>query len=207
VLFDVSVRGCVPLFFLVNAAIASAAAVDVSVVDSSGAPLKDALVILQVLDPQQREVCRSLSDSQGQACRMSLDAGLCRVIATTPYGLWTTTIREFMVREPATDLAVSMSPQPAHGAGDVVLVGADTVDVRVMGPNGEPAANAEILVRDREATLHLERRYRTDPSGRARVELVSKPTVVIAVFGGSVQSQEVNDERAVTLRVASPPHN
>lgn len=42
------------LSFLINVAIASAASVDVTVVDSSGAPLKDVLVILQALDSTVR---------------------------------------------------------------------------------------------------------------------------------------------------------
>jgi len=203
VLFNVNLKSGMLLSFLVNVAIASAASVDVTVVDSSGAPLKDALVILQALD-QHGEVCRSLSDNQGRACLMNLNAGLYRVIGTMPYGAWTTTVREFIVNEPAASLKVSMSPQPTHGAGDVVLVGAPIIDVRVLGPNGEPVANADVLVRDREASLHLERRYRTDASGRARVDLVSSPTVIIAVFGGSLQSQEVDDEHPVTLRVGPP---
>lgn len=56
------------------------------------------------------------------------------------------------MNEPAASLKISVSLHATHGAGDVVLVGARSIDVQVLGPNGEPAADADVLVRDKEAT-------------------------------------------------------
>lgn len=61
----------------------------------------------------------------------------------------------------------------------------------MIGPDGQPANGARILVRDRDATLHLERRYKTDGKGTAKSELVSEPTVVVVVYGAVLLSTEL----------------
>jgi hypothetical protein len=63
--------------------------------------------------------------------------------------------------------------------------------LQVIGPGGQPATGARVLVRDRDATLHLERRYKTDKKGTTNIDLVSAPTVVVVVYGDIVSTTEL----------------
>jgi hypothetical protein len=107
---------------------------------------------------------------------------------------------EFLASRGPSQAILRMSPKTTHGSGDIVTIGAPTRYVQVLRSNGQPAAQAEVLVRDEEATLHLERRYKTDNSGRVRIELVGKPTIVTVVFDGSLVSQAVSDTGSATIR-------
>ena len=180
---------------------ALAANVNISVIDASGAPLKDVLVILQTLERTDRELCRSLTDEQGHACGMELSPGLYRVIGTTPYGLWDTTAVEFLAARSSSQVTFKMNPTPTHGYGDVVTVGSPTIDLEVLQSDGRPASEAEVLVRDREVTLHLERWYKTDRMGKAKIELVGDPTIVVVFFQGMLLSREVVGTDPVTIRL------
>jgi hypothetical protein len=168
-----------------------AAPVTVTVVDGSGAPAKDVLVIIQSLDTHQRDVTRKLTNEQGGIGTLELKAGLYRAIATTPYGLWRTAIREFIVSDAKVGLSITVEPEPTHGRGDVVTVGTATADLQVLKPDGTPASGAEVLVRDRSATLYLERWYRVDKDGRSRIELVGAPTIVVVLYEGKLISTQL----------------
>lgn len=177
---------------LVFAGSAWAAGVDFSVVAGDGLPLKDVLVIVQTLERSDRELCRSLTDAQGLACRAELTPGLYRAIATTPYGLWNTRVREFWVAHANATVTLQMTPMGTHGYGDIVTLGLPSAGIQVLQSNGEPAPKALVIVRDREATLHLERFYMTDAAGKTSIELTGDPTVLVVVFNGTVLSQEVS---------------
>jgi hypothetical protein len=86
------------MMLLLFCQLATAEAVKVRVVDESDAPIKDVLVIIQNLSKHEAELLRVLSDADGYVGRGELQPGLYRLIATTPYGLWRTTIKEFMVK-------------------------------------------------------------------------------------------------------------
>jgi len=121
-----------------------------------------------------------------------------------PYGVWETSVREFWISEASADVEIKLHALPTHGYGDVVTVGTTTAELRVIGTDGKAAAGANVVVRDREATLHLERRYRTDSQGRVKIELVSDPTVVVAAFSGNVKSVELpSNEKSVTITLLS----
>ena len=47
-------------------------------------------------------------------------------------------------------------------------------------------------MRDRDATLHLERRYKADNKGAAIIELVGKPTVMVVVYGDVLLTTELD---------------
>jgi hypothetical protein len=79
-----------------------------------------------------------------------------------------------------------------HGNGDIVTVGTPRAQLQVIGPDGHPASGASILVRDREATLNLERWYTADGKGFAKIELVSEPTVVVVVYSDVLLTTELS---------------
>jgi hypothetical protein len=70
-------------------------------------------------------------------------------------------------------------------------VGTTRVLLKVIGPDGHPAHGAHILIRDRDATMNLERWYEADGQGIATIELVSEPTVAVVVYDDVLQATEL----------------
>jgi hypothetical protein len=184
--------------------LATAAAVKFRVLDGSGAPVKDVLVIVQNLSEHEAELLRVLSDADGNGGGRDLQSGLYRVIATTPFGLWQTTIKEFVVKSSPLELVLQIKPMPTHGYGDIVVVGTTWVDVQVLRPDGRPASAAELLVRDRDATLYTERWYKTDAEGRTKIELVSDPLVLIILYDDAIMTTDVSQRNAPRVLKFSP---
>jgi hypothetical protein len=60
-----------------------------------------------------------------------------------------------------------------------------------LRPDGKPAAGADVHVRDRDAALYLERWYTIDEKGRATVERVGDPTIVLIVYKDMLASLEI----------------
>jgi hypothetical protein len=179
------------LLGLAPAVPAATATVTIKVEDASGAVLQDELVIVQDLDHSEHELLRALSDKDGNVPPLQLTAGLYRVIATAPYGLWQTSVREFLVRDKSIEFIVNVQALGTHGYGDIVTVGSSHVRLQVIGPDGQPVSGVSVLVRDRDATLHLERRYKSDGKGTANIELVADPTVVVVIYGDIVSTTEL----------------
>jgi hypothetical protein len=167
--------------------------VKVKVEDSGGAAVKDELVIVQDLNNREHEILRALSDQGGNVPTFQVPTGVYRVIATAPYGLWKTSVREFLVSQQSTQVIVRVEPTPTHGYGDIVTIGTTSVQLQVIGPDGEPANGARILIRDGDATLHLERWYETSGKGMATIELVGKPTVAVVIYGDMLLTTELAD--------------
>jgi uncharacterized surface anchored protein len=183
-------------------AMTSSTQVDLVVQDSSGVALKDELVIVQDLHDKEHEVLRALTDKDGRIPTLDLQPGLYRAIATAPYGLWQTEVREFLVAEKPERLALMVRPMPTQGYGDIVTVGTKRKKLKILKTDGQAASGAEIHVRDRDATLHLERWYKTNTQGETEIEIVSEPTVVVIVFGDSVTTREITDKDGeLTLRL------
>jgi hypothetical protein len=168
-----------------------AAPVTIRVLDGSGAPVKYTLVIVQSLDSAYRDVTRQLTDEHGGVSAGELKPGLYRVIATTPYGLWETTIKEFLVTNDSVNLTLVAQPQSTHGFGDIVTGGNPHVNLQVLMPDGTPAVGADVLLRDRDATLYLERRYKLDKHGKSKIELISSPTVLVIIFEGRLLTTQL----------------
>jgi hypothetical protein len=135
-----------------------------------------------------------LTDKDGQIPTLDLQPGLYRAIATAPYGLGQTEVREFLVAEKPERLALRVRPMPTHGYGDIVTFGTKRKKFKILKTDGQAASGAEIYVRDRDATLHLERWYKTNSQGETAIEIVSEPTVVVIVFGDSVTTREITDK-------------
>ena len=158
----------------------------IRVLDGSGAPVKGVLVIVKSLDSSYLEASRQLTDDQGRVRMAELRPGVHRVIATTPYGLWETTIREFVVTDEPLDLTLMIQPTPTHGFGDIVPLGRSSSQLQVLTMDGIPASGARLLVRDKEATLYLERWYKLDNNGKADIQLVASPTVLVIIYNGKI---------------------
>jgi hypothetical protein len=164
--------------------------VTIKIEDGTGDAVKDQLVIVQDLNDREHELLRTLSDKQGYVPHLELPAGLYRVIATAPYGIWETTVLEFLVQQKATEVLVRVSPKATHGFGDIIPTNTIKAKLKVIGKAGHPASGIKVMVRDREATLHLERWYKTDSGGLAEIDLVSESTVVV-IWGDTLQTTEL----------------
>jgi hypothetical protein len=166
-------------------------AVTIKVQNASGEAERNVLVIVQNLDDHEREVMRVLTDQEGRVPAADLSPGLYRVIATAPYGLIQTKIDEFLVGSKPRNVVMTVQFLATHGYGDVVTVPQSWTHLQVVRPDGKPAAGADVHVRDRDATLYLERWYRTDEEGRVTIEQVSDPAVVVIVYKGALTSLEI----------------
>jgi hypothetical protein len=187
---------------VVLSAMNSSTQVDLVVEDFAGAAVKDELVIVQDLHNQEHEVLRVLTDGRGKIPTLDLPPGLYRAIATAPYGVWQTEVQEFLVVGKPMHVALRVRLMPTHGNGDIITVGTKRKKLRVLKPDGQAASGAEIYVRDREATLHLERWYKTDIQGETEIELTGNPTIVVVVHGDSLATREINDKDGeITVRL------
>jgi len=182
------------LALVVLATVTSSTKVDLVVHDSAGAPVKDELVIVQDLYNQEHEVLRVLTDVEGKIPTLDLRPGLYRAIGTAPYGVWQTEVQEFLVGKTPMRVKLSVGPIPTHGNGDIVIAGTEKKRLKILKANGQPASGAEIYVRDRAATLHLERRYEANTQGEVEIELTGDPTVVVVVLGDFLTTRETNDK-------------
>ncbi len=148
----------------------------VTISDSRGTPLKNALVILQDLTHQQRELTRVLTDPEGEAAMPELKPGLYRVIATDPYSRWQPAVREFLVRDKPVMIDLRMSELQGY---DNLPVAIGQFTVHVLGPNGRPVVGARVLVRDAYADPHSEHWGTTNARGSAVLELTLQPAVIL----------------------------
>lgn len=190
---------------LVHLAAADTFPVRLKIVDATGAAIDQELVIVQDLDNREHEIVRALSNRDGNIEPLQLSPGLYRVIATAPYGLWETQVREFLVRRPGSQVIVRVHPMPTHGNGDIVMTGTTKAFLRVIGPEGQPANGARILTRDQVATSGSERWYKADGRGTATIELVGNPTVVVVIYRDVLLTTELGqDDLSPVIRLQKP---
>ncbi len=175
--------------------------VSIHVVGSNGEPLAGALIIVQHLqNTAEHEVSRELTNAQGQAELKDLQPGLYRAIATDPYRSWRTEVREFLVK----DQPVTIDLQLTHEATDdpdVAVVGRLTV--HVLDASGEPAQDAEVLLRDAEAHPDSEYWGTTNASGRVSLDVTANSSVLVVIYDGRLYrfpANSVDTERMVRLR-------
>jgi len=108
------------------------------------------------------------------------------------------------VKSSPLELALRIDPMPTHGYGDIIGVGTIRVDLQVLRPDGLPASDAELLVRDRDATLYTERWYKMDAQGRTTIEMVSDPLVLIVLYQDAIMTTEVARRKAPIVLKFSP---
>src|ERR1035441_7121891 len=110
------------ILLLLCCQLASAVSVKFRVVDEGGSPVKDVLVIVNNLESHGAEVLRVLTNDRGEAGFLELQPGLYRMIATAPYGLWQTRIKEFLVKSGPLEVVLPVKVMPTHGYGDIIVV-------------------------------------------------------------------------------------
>jgi hypothetical protein len=162
--------GCVP---------SVGAQVAIHVTDLGGKALQDALVIVQDLQHQDRELFRALSDAQGNIPPHALGPGLYRAIGTYPYSHWQTDVHEFLVRGDAVKVQLRL---PETDSLDITAVSIGTLTVHVLDASGHPAAGARVLVRDAEANPDSEHWGTTNAQGTTTLELSLTPAVLVVVY-------------------------
>jgi hypothetical protein len=140
------------LLTLLAATQLSATQLHIVVLDSTGAPLPDQLVIVKSLDTP-KEIFRAMSDSMGNVPDHDVALGLYRVISTHPHGWWKTEVAEFLVGKTPASIELRVQPMSPQGYGDVVWVGPrrPELKLRFSDTAGNPAAMVSFLVRDSEA--------------------------------------------------------
>jgi hypothetical protein len=167
---------------------AQAAPLRVVTVDQTGAGFPDVLVIVKPLEGSG-EVFRALSDKNGTIPTRDLLPGSYQLIATCPYGLCQTTVREFVVKSEPFDLKLPLAILPT--SGNAVTVGRiEHRDVEVEDLEGKPLPSVSLLVRD--ATAQNERWYKTGANGVATIDMLpGAETTVVAVHQGSLISSDL----------------
>jgi hypothetical protein len=169
---------------------ATATTLRVRVVDASGAPFAKVLVIVKSLQGGG-EVARELTDANGRTTAIDVRDSLYRIIATCPYGLCATVVREFLGKRLTAELLITVPFLPTDGDG--VLVGAPRLRIVLKLANGSPVAGAHVLVRDGQAKR--EQWYVADEHGVAVIELLDDPVVLVAIHDGTVSSLQIQTAR------------
>ena len=179
---------CVSAFSLLHVLCAQAAIFHVSTVDETGLAFPDVLVIVQSLEGNG-ESFRALTDQAGAIPKQELAPGLYQLVATCPYGVCQTTVREFMVASDPIHLRLPLEFLPPKGC--TVIVGdVKHRQVEVQDREGKPLASVQILVRDETAQHH--KWYQTGVNGRVKIDLPPGDEItVVAIYQGSLASAVV----------------
>ena len=175
------------LFAILLPLFAHAAPLRVVTVDQTGAGFPDVLVIVKPLEGSG-ESFRALSDKDGIIPARDLPPGLYQLIATCPYGLCKTTVREFVVKKEPFDLKLPLAILPT--SGNTVTIGhVEHRDIKVEDGEGKPIPSVPLLVRD--AAAQNERWYTTGVNGSAIIDLPpGRETTVVAVHRGVLVSRD-----------------
>jgi hypothetical protein len=193
------------ILLLLCCQLASAVSVKFRVVDEGGSPVKDVLVIVDNLESHEAEVLRVLTNDRGEAGVLWLQPGLYRMIATAPYGLWQTRIKEFLVKSGPLEVVLPVKVMPTHGYGDIIVVGAPTLELQIVQSDGHPASFAQVLMRDKVATLHTEKWYKADSEGRVKAEMMAdEPVVAVILYQDAIMTTELPSHATGTVIRFSP---
>jgi hypothetical protein len=161
---------------------------DVRVTDQSGTPFSNVLVIVKSLD-KNNEVGRYLTTKDGRTPPMHLEQGLYRVIATCPYGVCQTTVREFFGSQFLPEMELQVTVKPTDEVGQ--LVNAKKIRLVLQSKNQATLEGLHILVRNPSATRG--ERYVTDRKGNVDIELPSDPAIIVVV----------QDKKALLYRIGT----
>lgn len=160
-------------------------------VDETGAGFADVLVIVKSLEGKG-EKFRALTDKSGAVSAYELSEGLYQIIATCPYGICQTTVREVIVANQPVDLKLSLKVLPT--VGNAFTVGRiERRRVEVLDSDGRPVTSAQVLVRD--AAAQHQRWYQTGVDGKVEIALPhGLETTVIAVHQGRLASRALQTD-------------
>ncbi len=188
------------LVFLFCAAHCLAAEVQIAVTDNQGKALKNALVIVQDLDHQEREIFRVLTGDAGNIAPHSLTPGLYRAISTFPYSHFDTAVREFLVRNEPVKVELRMT---AVEDLDDLPVSIGRLSVHVLDTNGQPAVGARVLLRDAYAHAYSEQWGTTDSQGTTTLTITGSPSNLVVVYRDRIYTfpaNGVDTQRTLRLR-------
>ena len=181
---------------LVLCSYASAAPLHLRVMDQTGAPFPDVLVIIKSL-AGRGEIFRALTNQAGDVAERDLPAGLYRVIATCPYGICETKISEFLVGDVPVELKLKVDISPTRG--NVAIVGPSTrLKLEVIDAQGRPATSARVLVRDSNA--EFEQWYETNSKGAVDVEPRGVMTTIAVLYKGILTEETISATSIEKLR-------
>jgi hypothetical protein len=169
------------VFALIFLSSAIAAPLKLRVVDASGAPFAKVLVIVRSLEGGG-EITRDLTDANGRVPEIDLRNGLYQVIATCPYGLCDTVVREFLGGRTTGEILITVPVKPSDTEG--MLLGSPRVRTVLKLPNRSIASGVHLLVRDLKAKR--EKWYVTDEHGAAIIELLDDPVQLVAIHDEAV---------------------
>jgi hypothetical protein len=190
---------CLMAWLLFCASYATAQ-VEITVTSSAGAPLKDALIIVQSLQPGEHELFRALTDEGGKIPARDLDPGLYRAIGTFPYSRWQTEVREFLVSKAPVKVQLQL---PEKTVVDATTVSVGRLTVHVLDAKGQPVTGARVLVRDAEAHADSEHWGTTNAQGVTTLELTSTTAVLVVINRDQLYTFPVETwetERTVRLK-------
>ena len=162
-------------------------------VDKSGLGFPDVLVIVRSLEGRG-ESLRALTNRNGAVPTQDLAMGLYQIIATCPYGLCRTTVREFLVNTDPVDLKLALEVLPT--TGNAFTIGrVKHCQVEVRNRDGIPVASAEILVRD--ANAESQKWYQTGLDGKVLIDLLpGRETTIVAVHDGNLASRVLQPDQS-----------
>jgi uncharacterized surface anchored protein len=165
----------------------------VVVVDQTSAGFPDVLVIVKQLG-DSKEVFRELSDKNGTISVRDLPSGPYQLIATCPYGLCETTVREFMIKNEPFAMKLTLAMLPS--SGDVVRIGhIEHREVEVQDSAGEPVPLVPVLVRDE--TAQDEKWYRTGSNGMTVIDVPTGTEMTVIAVRQEIlvsKSQKTHDK-------------
>jgi hypothetical protein len=159
--------------------------VKVTVSDPQTAPLQDVLVIVQRID-RPGVSKRRLTDNIGAARFDIAEAGLFQVIATEPFGVWTTKVKEFRVgpRDPVeVELTLGMVGEEYHEHLSPII------KVTLLDSTGQPLKETAFLTRsDSGCEVHW---HVTDANGSAEVKATSSPLMLVVEHNDKVYERPI----------------
>lgn len=179
--------------FLGIAVCTQAAQLHVVIVDKSGLGFPDVLVIVRSLEGRG-ESLRALTHRNGAVPAQELAMGLYQIIATCPYGLCRTTVREFLVNTDPVELKLAVEVLPT--TGNTFTIGrVKRCQVEVQNRDGIPVASADILVRD--ANAESQKWYQTGLNGKVLIDLLpGQETTIVAVHDGDLASRVLQPDQS-----------
>ena len=197
---------CVLVLSLSSVCVSEPQATRIRIIDSTGAPFPNVLVIIQSLD-DRREIARYLTNSDGLVPPIQFGGGLYRIVLTCPYGLCKTSVYELLKTDIPASLTLTASVQPTDMNGRIV--DAAKITILVVDNQDKPVPGAQVLIRDPEAKWNDW--YTTSSDGKISVSLPFEPSTAVVLYQGKlwtvVVALKCASQTAQTCAAISESHN
>ena len=157
---------------LIFTGIALAANVKITVLSQAGGPFPDVLVIVKSLEGRG-EMLRALSDSQGDV-KTTLPVGMYRLIATCPFGICLTEMKEFIVSKDMEQISITVG---AIGTVQTVFIGKETAKLILLDKANQPFSHCTVMIRNWDDSE--EYWYVPDSKGIVNIKIYDNPQVLV----------------------------